>query len=389
LRLSSLAVLLVCLAAASVRADPDAPPERAVELVIAGLPEDAAAIAEVVAELLRRFELTLRTSRVGELNVAAVVTPDPDARSAVGRVWIDLAAPSGPHGAPQAAIYVADGAWERVRIRRVLLPGRVDEVAREEMAHMVASDVEAILSGRPLDRSREEARSELGLSGAEPEPPPEPEPDVPPVPQPPVPEPEPLVPVLRPLELELGLGYGLTGFADQAAVSHGPLATLALAFPQSWLRPALWLTLEYRVPLEIAAAPFGARLDQGLFRLLMSIDVPLVTRLKLTVLLGGGLDVVWTTPKLAEGAAGRLEAPSTAYFGILRAGLGLRVALGGSFALLALVGCDVDGQHRTWVALVDGVKRIILEPWPVRPLALLTFSFNLLDPLARPDEPEE
>jgi hypothetical protein len=387
-RVSTLIVLLVCGPTGSVRADSAPPAERAVELVIAGMVEDAAAIAEVVGELLRRFELTLRTARVAALDVAAVVTPDPEAEAAVGRVWIDLAAPPTEHGAPQAAIYVADGSWERIRIRRILLPGCVDEVAREEVAHMVASDIEAILSGRPLERSREEARSELGLEVGEPTPEPSPLPEPLPIGPPGVaprePTPLPLEPERPSLALELGLGWELTGFADQAAVSHGPTLAFGMAFPQSRLRPAMWLTMGYRLPLEIAASPFGARLDQGVFRLLMSIDVPLVPRLQLTVLLGGGIDVVWTTPRLAEGATGRAELPSVAYVGILRAGLGLRVNLGGSFALLATVGCDVDGQHRTYVALLDGTKRIVLEPWPVRPLALLTFSFDLLDPLHTP-----
>ena len=60
------------------------------------------------------------------------------------------------------------------------------------------------------------------------------------------------------------------------------------------------------------------------------------------------------------------------------------VAVQGSFAMLALVGCDVDGQRRTYVALLDGVKQVVLEPWPVRPLGLLAFSFDVLDPMGEP-----
>jgi len=386
------ALCLLGALAPAARAEPPPPLEPAVDLVVAGAPEDAAAIDEVVGELLRRFELRLRPARVEWLDVAVVATLDPDAPPAVARVWIDLLAPPGPDGAPQAAIYVADGSWERIRIRRVTLSNGVDEIAREELAHIVASGVEGVLEGRPLDQSRDEVRSDLGLPPAEPppEPPPEPEPPPPPPPEPPGPPPvEPPAPGPPSLALDLGLGYELTGFADEAAVSHGPLLTLELALRRAWLRPAIWLTMQYRVPLEVPADPFGARLDHAVFRLLVSIDAPLVPGLGFTVLLGGGLDVVWTEPRIAEGAAGRLEAPSTAFFGELRAGIGLRATLGGSFALLAVVGCDVDGQHRSYVVLNDTEKRIVLEPWPVRPLALLTLSFDVLEPLGDPSAPEE
>ncbi|MBN1770552.1 MAG: hypothetical protein JXB32_04765 [Deltaproteobacteria bacterium] len=386
-----LAVAFAFGAALPARADPP-PDDRAVDLVVAGTREDATAVAEVVAELLRRFELRLRAARAERLDPAAVATPDPEAPPAVARVWIDLLPPSGNERVWQVAIYVVDGEWERTRIRRVAVLGGVDEVAREELAHAIASGVEGILSGKPLDLSHDELCHALGLSlEAAP-----PDPDVPPpepvpvrVPPPPGGTPAPAVPHGNELEFDLSLGYELTGFADQTAISHGPFAALGVALRREWLRPALELTLQYRPTLAVEDDPFGVRLDQALFRLVASVAIPVASLLRLVIQLGGGLDVVWTEPTAAEGETARPAEPSTAYFGVVRAAAGLRVRLGGSFALLALVGCDIDGRHRSYVSYDAGARRMVLEPWTVRPLALLTFAFDMLDPLGDPEATEE
>ena len=363
-------LLLVLGAASSARADTTAEDGRVVDVVVAATPEEAAGLEEVLVELLGRFGVALRLERIDGLDPGVVVTPDPSAPPAVARAWIDLGGTPGPNGARQATLYLADGTWERIRVRHVALDLGVDEVVREELAHMLASGVEGILAGRPLEQTREEVRIELGLPVSEPAPPPAAE----------VSEVPPELPAPRPrsLAFDLGVGYDVSGFADEAPASHGPLVALGLALRAVPLRPGLWLTLQYRLPVEAEAVPIGAQLDQGVFRLLASIDVPLLSGFALTVLLGGGLDVARTTPRLAAGETGRLEAASTAVFGVMRAVVGLRVRLFGATALEFAVGCDVDGQQRTYVARLDGAKHAILEPWIVRPLAMLTLLTDLL-----------
>ncbi|MBN1773740.1 MAG: hypothetical protein JXB32_20935, partial [Deltaproteobacteria bacterium] len=135
--------------------------------------------------------------------------------------------------------------------------------------------------------------------------------------------------------------------------------------------------------------PFGVRLDQALFRLVASVAIPVASRLRLVIQLGGGLDGGWTEPTAAEGETDRPAEPSTACFGVVRAAAGLRVRVGRSFALLAPVGCDIDGRHRTYVSYDAGARRMVLEPWAVRPLALLTFAFDMLDPLGNPEATNE
>ena len=362
MRSLSLLAFLMLGSPPAARADASPADERTVDLVVAGTAENTAALEEVAGELLRRLDCGLRTSRIDRLEASAVVTPDPSAPPAVARAWIDLATAPGPDGSGQAVLYLVDPAWERIRVRRVPLDDGVDEVVREELAHMLASGVQGLLAGLPLEQTRDEVRVELGV----PAPPPAP----PPVPVSPPAEP-------RTLALDLGVGYDVMVFSDAAWVSHGPVAALGLALRRVMLRPALWLTLQYRAPLEADGDPIGVRLDQGVFRLLTSFDVPLVRRFALTVLLGGGIDVVRSTPQLAPHATGRLEAPSTAVYGVVRGMVGFRARLFGATDLLFAIGCDVDGEQRTWFARRDDIEQVVLEPWIARPFVLLTVVTDL------------
>lgn len=368
--------LLLALAASpgAARADGPAAETRVVDLVVAGSVEDAARLAAAAGELLRRLDVELRVVRVERLEPADVVTPNPDAEPVVARAWVDLTPVGRGGGESSAALYLVDGAWERVRVRRVPLGDGVDEVVREELAHVLAFGVDGLLAGRPLERTREELRVELGLPVPEPVPPAPPD-EVPLV----VPAPEPSS-AARSVSFRLGVGYELGGFADAAPVSHGPFAVLSFGLLQAPLRPALWLTAQGRAPLEAEGAPIGVRLDQGLFRLLLSVELPLTDDLGLLAAFGGGLDVARATPTLASGSSGVLAEPSTVVLGILRAVVGLRWRLFGATDLLVFLGCDVELGERSYAARRDGLEQRVLAPWPARPLLELALVADLLEP---------
>jgi hypothetical protein len=192
---------------------------------VAGDRQDASALADVVGELLERFDVELRLEYVERFDPADVVTPDGSAPPAVARAWIDLAPELIGEEPTQATLFLADASWERLCVRRVPLADGVDEVAREELAHMLASGVEGLL---------------------------------------------------------------------------------------------------------------------------------------------------------APGASARLATPSTAYFALVRAGLGLRWRLFGATELLLALVCDVDAEPRSYWAREGEEKVVVLEPWVVRPLATLTLSTDLL-----------
>jgi hypothetical protein len=343
-----------------------------VELVIAGDVADAAALAEIAGELLQRLGVELRVTRIGRLDPADVVTPDPAALPVVARAWVELAPAAGARGGPQATLYLVDAAWERVRVRRVPLGDGVDEVVREELAHVLASGVDGLLAGRPLERTREEVRVELGLPASAPALPPAGPSATASVPAAPSEPPS--------LSLHLGVGYELTGFAEAAWVSHGPLAELSLGLLFVPLRPSLSLSAQERAPLEADGAPIGVRLDQGVFRLVLSVNMPLAAGLTLAVGFGGGMDVVRATPTLASGSSATLAEPSTAVLGILRAVVGLRWRVFGATELAVLLGCDVDVEARSYWARRNGDEQRVLEPWIARPLLTVGMATDLLAP---------
>jgi hypothetical protein len=63
---------------------------------------------------------------------------------------------------------------------------------------------------------------------------------------------------------------------------------------------------------------------------------------------------------------------------VFRGAVGLRVRLFGATDLLFAVGCDVDVQQRTYFVRQNDEELVVLEPWIVRPLALLTLVTDLL-----------
>ena len=60
-------------------------------------------------------------------------------------------------------MYLADGRWERVLVRRVPAPREFDEVEREQLAHIVESSVDALLSGATIGLTLREVSRSLRL----------------------------------------------------------------------------------------------------------------------------------------------------------------------------------------------------------------------------------
>jgi hypothetical protein len=348
-------------------------------VVVAGTPAETAALDEVLRELLAPLGVDLRLVRVELLDVRDVVTPDEAAPAAVARAWLDLhgatAAP-GVRDRPAAALYLADGRWERILVRRVAIPSGIDEVAREELGHIVAAAVDGILAGTAVGVPREEVRAALGVEAAPPEGVPEPVPGS---------AGEPRLADL--LAVDLGPTYELQGFSDAAPISHGPGLALALAQRGDGVRFGGWLTAQYRAPVVVDARPIGVELQYATLRLLAAAEIPLGARVALHLALGGGMDLVYAVPRLASGAAADVELPRFETLGVLQALLGVRVPLLGATSLLAVVGCDVEPVERSYVALLAGSRAVVLSPRIVRPLLAVRMVTDLLaGPGAAPEE---
>ena len=120
----------------------------------------------------------LASGRRGEIPAAADRRPKRgaaprlhEAPCALACLWIDL----GVAKPTRALVYISATASEQVVIRSLPLPAGVDEVAREEVAHIVASSVEALQAGRPLPVATNAADAPLAKAVRAPAPPVAPE----------------------------------------------------------------------------------------------------------------------------------------------------------------------------------------------------------------------
>ncbi|HVZ71592.1 MAG TPA: hypothetical protein VHJ20_04380 [Polyangia bacterium] len=341
----SLALLLLIAAATSASEAPRAK-ETAVEIAIAApSPDVAEAVRDDLRELLGRVGVGARYRDVAGVDRAEVLRPTNEAPCALACVWLDLDV-----GAPgHAVVYVSATASEQVVIRRMPLPAGVDEVAREEVAHIVAGSIEALRSGRPLPTAGAgDARvSVLSTAPAAPPPPP-----------------APTTTVL------LGGGAGaLLGDAGQTAAPALALSML-FAVDHRFLSPALWLEADGFAG-TMTSTPVGLRFRGGDLTVLAAVatpSAPVVARfgaglgaelLSMTPVLndatsGATLDGARLQPELFARAAARVELRAAT-----RVGVFLSAACDARFVV-----------HRDTIVR-DGVSETLYEPRRFRPWIVL------------------
>jgi hypothetical protein len=172
------AASIACLAAAALAALPgggpasaapsDAPPTRAeAEVWLRGEPSSVERVRETVGELLRRNGVAVSWRADGAFRpeqlfeAPAATSGEASAGRPVARVWIDIGAKV------EAKMFLGDGSSRRFVIRRLTLPRGLDEVAREEIGHIVEAAVLTLVSGAEGTLSRTEARAALATMAPE------------------------------------------------------------------------------------------------------------------------------------------------------------------------------------------------------------------------------
>src|SRR5262245_9379099 len=108
-RLSGLLGALILLLSSLVQGAPSdsQPTAHLVEVVYVGRSEDAAALRNVVDELLRRLAVEWHSQAVAELDLRDVITPRSEPPELLARVWFDLRGPD------KAVLYLVDRSWDR------------------------------------------------------------------------------------------------------------------------------------------------------------------------------------------------------------------------------------------------------------------------------------
>jgi hypothetical protein len=357
-----------------------APAAARVEVTLAANPEAERLLAPVLSELIERLGLVLALHTVHAIEPFDVLNPKPRQAQALARVFVDA------QRRDVALLYLVDAAWQRVLVRRISLAHGLDEVAREELAHIVESSVQALAVGGQIGVTRAEASADLGLpivpNGAVVTPAPEPTAKPPPnealPPQPRVATTsarEPRARALTALELRIGAGWGFASWTPQTPV-HGPELQLDLSAGQrlSWGGA---LSAQYRLRRELHAEPIGVATRGVGLRLLGRMRYRSEPRLGFVAQAGGGLDYERFEPISGNTPDVTLDASASRTSFILASQLGIEAHLFGRAWLSLMCGAELDLAPDDYV-VVHGTGIVpIAEPLRLRP----TFSALLLLPL--------
>ncbi len=168
---ASLACFAACVAAVWLApsngrtedAPPPAPALRAY-ITLSGPRPAATAVREVTSELLAREHVEVSWATRTSFEPQDIFERGPEATAAVIGAWVDLSEPE------QARLYFHDARSDRFFLRSLPLPRGIDELAKEEIAHIVANAVAALGKGSGESLTRTEARAALQAPAPAPRP---------------------------------------------------------------------------------------------------------------------------------------------------------------------------------------------------------------------------
>jgi hypothetical protein len=336
-----------------------APAREVVLEVAAAQAGDSDALAQVARELLGRLSVKVHASQVRKIDLAAIATapvaPPPDAgagETPLARVWIDWMTPG------RATLYLLDARRDRLLVRQVERPTGGEELAREELGHILETACEGLLAG-----------SEVGVPRA----------GVVPLLVPPAPRAPAVVasapPAPEPARWQAAILYEAAALAPEAHLTHGPMVSLLAATRAAGPRLGLWATAQLRAPVSAGDETVGVSVHTGALRALAAYERPLSERAAARVGLGGGVDVVQATPEASMPARAVLESARTLVFPMGRAALGIELRLARHLALLGTLAADVDITGQRYVFRRASGEAAVLTPWIVRPAAALGLAF--------------
>jgi hypothetical protein len=360
---------LIVIVAAALTADASSPPTvsataaapavaaaptssaASVEIAIAaGLPDAATAVREDLEDLLARRGIKARYRGVAAVDRGEVLRPSSESPCALACIWIDL----GVATAGRALVYVSATASDQVVVRSLPLPSGVDEVAREEVSHIVASSVEALQAGLALPVVAERADAALAKTTRAPAPV------------------APAAPVAGGVWATAGLGAGAAH--EGASAFALPTASLALLVGPARRRgaPALWLSLG-AFSSDATNDDVTLRFRGGELAALASAGTAVGRRAVARLGVGPGLELRQATPAVASGATSDVT-PDAARLDptfFVRAAARFEVRLFDRVGLFASAACDARVVSRRYTIDHDGVTQAMFEPDVLRPSILI------------------
>jgi len=344
--------IIASVAPAEARAGDDAGAERGqgfVDVAVAASPDEAAALLDTLRELVARLGLGLRAA-TGDGPPWTRLDSPPDTPGERARVWIDA------READAVSIDVCalgDGAPSPILHRRVPRDGSTAVVV-DAVGHVVQATLESALlepSSRPVlppPLAAPPPADNLGIA--------------------------PPKPAVR----RGGLTLDAAAFADGAEVATrsgaalgGGGALIVSAGPIPW-RPSLWISASFQTPFDIPGPGVTLETTVSSFRAIPSVELLRLRPVQLDFGAGGGADLFHDTPRNPRGPFPAAAQPQTHVTPVMAGQLLARLRLGPSARLL--VGLDLDwdpGQHHYSVLDRFGNASAVLQPWTVRPGALV------------------
>jgi hypothetical protein len=342
--------------ASSAATSPAGAAATEVEIAIAAArPAAAAAMRVDLEDLLARRGLAARYRALASVDRDEVLRPAKEAPCALACIWIDL----GVAQPARAFVYVSATASNQVVIRSLALPEAADEVAREEVAHIVASSVEALQEGRPLPvvASPSDAALTKAIRAAPPAPPPP-----------------------RAVWLA-GLGGGVAH--EGAAEVALPTASFSLlGVAPGRLSPALWLALG-AFSSDASGASVALHFHGGELAALGAIGTPafdggVSRRVVARLGLGPGVEVRDATASAANGATGVVvDGARTNVSLFVRAAARLEVRLFDPVGLFVAAACDARVVSRRYTIDLDGMTEALYQPDLLRPSIVVGLDARL------------
>jgi hypothetical protein len=183
------------------------------------------------------------------------------------------------------------------------------------------------------------------------------------------------------LALDAGAFIDSRMLARSTRVDLGGGAALVVSSP-SFLRPSLWISAAIQSPFSATGPGLDLTTTVYSFRAIPAIEVLRYPFIQVDLGAGGGTDVFHDTPydpRLPY--VGPAPSASTHVSAVFTGQLLARMRLGPSARIIA--GLDIDwspDQHRYEVLGPSGTPTVVLQPWSVRPGALLGLCIPLAGP---------
>jgi len=302
-----------------------------VDLTLAGNGQ-VPALAAVIRQLLGRLEVTVCATRAGDVDPVDVVLPPAHPPPALARIWI---APT----REGATVYVVDSKWNRILVRHVPLPGGLEVAAREELAQIVYSTVEALKAG-----------AEIGVV------------------KPAEAEPAPVIAPPRPrVTTEAQVRYTGRLAGRGSPIDHEVALAAAFASRKRASAPVIGVALGYRFPDTETTETVGIRSSGALLRLEAGFELALGNGTSLRPGVGLGLELEFVDSRTVSGSGVVPEPSQVALWPLASASVGVFHRLSGSLSVAAALSADVDILGERYAVEDSTGDTIVAKPWAVRP----------------------